>query len=63
MILCGCVSGMWDTHPPSRLAGGDIGDSLQDDLCRRGIQPQASQAGRPGGPGLPHTFLQYRQVD
>lgn len=63
MSLCGCVSGMWDPHPPSRLAGGDTGDSLQDDLCRCGIQPETPPAGCAGGPGLPHTFLQYREVD
>ena len=60
--LCGCTSGLWDPHPPSGLAGGDADNRLQDDLCRSGIQPQAAETGCPGGPGLPHTFLQPRQV-
>ena len=63
MFLGGCVSGVWDPHSPSGLAGGDIGDSLQDDLRWRGIQPQVAQAGCPGSPGLPHTVLQHCQVD
>lgn len=63
LCLCGFTSGMWDSPPPSGLAGGDVGDSLQDDVRRCGIQPQAAQAGCPGGPGLPHTLLQHCQVD
>lgn len=61
--VCVWMTGMWDPSPPSGLAGGDIGDRLQDDVRRRGIQPQAPPTGRPGGSGLPHTFLPHRSVD
>lgn len=61
--VCVWMAGMWDPSPPSGLAGGDIGDRLQDDVRRRRIQPQAAPTGRPGGSGLPHTFLQHCPVD
>lgn len=57
------VPGVGDPPPPSGLAGGDLGDRLQDDLRGRGFQPQAAPAGGAGGPGLPQAPLQHRPVD